>query len=269
MQFRWIVFLVGSVLVGIGLVSPARASKTGIDRMLNVEVSVGVDGRVSDAVVLEDKLSPAIKSTVESYVKRWKFEPVRVEGVAAPAMTFVQIDACAIPSGDGYDLAVNYVSNGPRLVKGAHFEFPPALTEYAGDRLAATIKFKVLADGHAQLQDVVMVDVTPSVQHDFHNMIKAWAWDLRFQPEQIAGRPIATDLEWPVEWFRLYPPGHHPTVVPPAKALPTNAPLADRLLISDPTCALARPATVNPRAINSPLIMRDGMKGPAANTPAR
>lgn len=269
MQIRWIVFLVGSLLVGAALVSPARASKIGINRMLNAEVSVGADGWVTDAVVLEDKLSPSIKSTVVNYVKRWKFEPVRVDGVAAPAMTFVQIDACAIPSGDGYDLAVNYVSNGPRLIKGAHFEFPPALTEYAGDRLAATIKFKVLADGHAQLQDVVMVDVTPSVQHDFHNMIKAWTWDLRFQPEQIAGRPVATDLEWPVEWFRLYPLGHHPAVVLQANALPTDAPLANRLLISDPTCALARSATLNPRAINSPLVLRDGMKDADTNTPAK
>jgi hypothetical protein len=261
-----IISLVCWVVVGAMMASPpAFASGVGINRILNAEVSVRADGGVTDAVVMEDKLSPSIKANVVKYVKRWKFEPVLVSGVAVPAMTFVQVDACAIPSGDGYDLAVNYVSNGPRLIKGVNFEFPPALTEFAGDRLAATIKFKVLADGYVQLQDVVMLDVAPSVQHDFHNMIKAWTWDLRFQPEQIAGKPVATDLEWSVEWFRMYPSGPH--LAANAPALSANAPLANGML--DPSCKSARSATNNPRAINSPLILRDSVKVPDTNTPVR
>jgi hypothetical protein len=270
MEIRWTVSLVGGVLLGAALsLPPASASSAGINRILNAQVSVDADGRVTDAVVLEDKLSPSIKSTVVNYVKRWKFAPVVSDGITVPAVTFVQVDACAIPSGDGYDLAVDYVSNGPRLIKGAPFEIPYALNEYAGDRVAATIKFKVLADGHAQLQDVVMVDVTPSVQHDLHNMIKAWTWDLRFQPEQIAGRPVATDLEWPVEWFRIYAPGHRQSVVPAAKALPANVPVANRLFVADPTCTLARSPTDSPRAVNSQLILRDDAKSPETTAPVK
>jgi len=269
MQIRWIVSLAGVFLIGATFSPPTSGSDAGINRILNVEVSVGADGRVADAAVLEDKLSPSIKSTVVNYVKRWKFAPVILNGVAVPAVTFVQVDACAIPASDGYDLAIDYVANGPRLIKGAHFEFPPALVDYAGDRLAATIKLKVQADGHVKLQEVVMVDVTPSVQHDFHNMINAWTWDLRFQPEQIAGKPVATDLEWAVEWFRSYAPGHHPTVVATANTLPTDVPLANSLWIADPKCALAGSPTDHPRAINSPLKLRDGANAPDTTTPAK
>lgn len=208
---------------------------------LHAEVSVGSDGHVTNVVLLEDKLSTAVKLTVVDHVKEWKFEPVLLDGVAVPALTYVNFDTCAIPSGDGYDLAIHYVDNGPLLDRAAELEFTPAIDEYSNDHQSIKVRITVAPDGHAHLQDVLMVDVAPMVQPDIRDVIKGWVRTMRFKPEQIGGHAVATDLEWPLDLDRESIGTHHPNVD----------------VAADPTCKLAREANKAPHSINSQLKRSD------------
>ncbi len=220
---------------------------------LHAKVLVGADGRVTDVELLEDKLSTTVKSIVVDNLKRWQFVPVRVNGVAQPAMTYVDFDACAIPSGDGYDLAVTYIDNGPLLWNAMSLEFSPTIAEYSKKHQSIKIKLRVMADGRAQLQDVVMVDVATNVQREVRSTIKEWVASMRFRPEQIGGQAVATSLEWPMDMI--------------TEPLGTRHPNVD--VANDPACKSARSANKIPHVIDSPLKLRDGAKVSNVDTPDR
>jgi len=255
MQSRWILSLVCGVLLCAALASPpVLAWKLETRWMpLHAKVSVGADGRVTDVALFEDKLSTTVKSMVVEHVKRWQFVPVLVNAVAVPALTYVYLDTCAIPSGDGYDLAVTYVDNGPLLSDAMPLEFSPTIAEYSNKHQSIKIKLRVMSDGRAQLQDVVMVDVAPNVQREVRSTIKDWVRSMRFQPEQIGGQAVATDLEWPMDII--------------TEPLGTRHPNVD--VATDPACKSARSGSAAPRAMDSPLKLRDGPKASDANTPAK
>ncbi len=255
MKTQKLLLIACGVLVRFALMSTqALASRLETRWMpLHATVSVGADGRVTSVVLLEDKLSAAVKSTVVDTLKSWQFVPVLVDGVAAPALTYVNLEACAIPSGDGYDLAVHYVDNGPQLSEAASLEFSPSVAEYSNKHQSIRIKLRAAADGRAQLQDVVMVDVAPTVQREVRTTIKEWVWSMRFKPEEIGGHPVATDIEWPMDLIR------HP--------IGERSPNVD--LANDAACKAARSANVEPRSINSPVKLRDDLKAPEAKTPTQ
>lgn len=208
---------------------------------LQAQVSVDATGHVTDVVLIEDKLSAAIKSTVVEGVKKWLFEPVLVDGTAVPAQTYVNLDACAIPSGGGYDLALHYVDNGPLLYNAAELELGPTIAYYSNVHQTIKVKLTVEHDGHAELQDVVMVDVAPVIQRDMHDAVKRWVKSMSFKPEQIGGKAVATDLEWPIYLVTEEVGTHHP----------------DADIYADPTCKLARKTNKAPHSINSQLKRRE------------
>jgi hypothetical protein len=249
------------ILVGCAL-APLQASIAKLETrwmVLDAKVSVGADGRVADVVLLDDKVSAAIKATVVDNVKRWQFAPVLANGVAAPALTYVRFDVCAIPSGDGYDLAIKYIDNGPLLARAMGLEFSPSIAEYSNDLQSVRIKLRVMPDSSAQLQDVVMVDVAPMVQRDIRGTIAAWVGSMQFLPEQIGGQPVATNLEWPLELRRD----------PLGQRYKTHSQNFDPK--NDPACKSARAAATSdkPHAIDSPLKLRDDAKAAGAEPPAK
>ena len=244
-----------AVLFGVALASlQVSASKLETRWMsLHAKASVGADGRVTDVALVEDKVSATIKSTVVNNLKHWQFVPVLVNGVAVPALTYVDFDACAIPSGDGYDLAIKYIGNGPLLDGGMDLEWSPTINLYTNDHQSIKIRIRVAADGHAEMQDVVMIDVPPMIQRDIRHTIKEWVGSLHYQPEQIAGQPVATDIEWPMNLDKRLIGVHYGQ--------------ADAA--ADPACAAARSVMDKPHSSNSPLKLRDGSKTPDANMPAK
>ena len=220
---------------------------------LQAKVSVGADGRVTDVVLVESEVSSTVKSIVVNNLKRWQFVPVLANGVAVPALTYVDFSACAIPSGDGYDLAIHYVDNGPLLVSAEELAFQPSVDEYSKKHQSIMVKFTAKADGHAQLQDAVMVDVSPLVQREVRSSIRDWVGSMRFKPEQIGGKPVATDMQWPIEL----------TLLPIGMRYP-NVDVA-----SDPACKAATSANNKLRSANSPLKLRENAKADDEKSPAQ
>jgi hypothetical protein len=240
-------------IVSFAIPTAAWAARETRWMSLHAEVSVGEDGRVTNAMLLEDKLSQAIKSTVVDNLKKWRFEPVISEGTAVPALTYVEFEACAIPSGDGYDLAIHYIDNGPLLDRADELEFTPALSFYSNDHQSIKVRLTAMSDGHAELRDVVMVDVAPMVQRDMRAAIKSWVKTMRFKPEQIGGRAVATDLEWPFDLEK--------------RPVGTREPNVD--VANNVACKSARAAGESPHSLNSPLKRNDDAKPSGTTSPKK
>lgn len=255
MKNRTFLASVCGVLISSALaLSQAYAAKLDTRWMeLHAKVAVDANGRVTDVALIEDKMSAAVKAIVVNNLKNWQFVPVLANGVAAPAMTYVRFDACAIPSGDGYDLAVRYVDNGPLLDWGRDLEWSQTIDRYANDHQSINIKLRIATDGRAELQDVVMIDVPPTIQRDIRFAVKDWVRTLHYEPEQIAGQPVATDIEWPMELVKRM----------------TGVRYGEADAAADPACKAAREAMEKPRSTNSPLKLRDSATPQDAATPAK
>jgi len=237
----------------LALADPAKE----IRKPISAEVSVDADGRITQINVVDKQVGAGIKAAVEQRLRNLRFAPATANGVARPASTYVALDVCASPSGDGYKLAVNIASNGPLLTKEDRFEFPYALDTYGNAHLYAVIKLRAKADGHAELVDVQNVDVAPAVEHDLHVMAKTWVATLRCAPERVGGQPVATDIQLPVEWFKLDSGPHG------AYMRPLPAPHAG----NDPSCKTSRMPNDIPSQIDSPLKMLDEPTDTAPATP--
>ncbi len=255
MKNRTFLTSVCGVLISLALASSqASASKLETRWMeLHAKVAVDADGRVTDVALVESQVSATIKSTVVNSLKRWQFMPVLTNGVAASALTYVRFDACAIPSGDGYDLAVKYVDNGPLLDGGLDLEWSPTINLYANDHQAIKVRMRIAADGHAELQDVVMVDVPPTIQRDIRIAVKDWVRSLHYEPEQVAGQPVATDIEWPMKLDKRL----------------VGVKYGEADAAADPACKTARAVMDKPRSSNSPLRLRDSATPQDTATPAK
>lgn len=169
-----------------------------IRKIIHVRVSIDADGRVTDAALVEKKVPSTIESAVLARARGWRFDPVNANGGAVPAVTYAAFYACAVKSGDGYDLAVRYLDNGPLLERSARFEFQPVVSEYSKADQTITVKLTVLPTGKVQLDGVVMVDVDPRIERDIRLSVKHWLEDMRYAPEQVGGQPVATTMQWPI-----------------------------------------------------------------------
>lgn len=255
MKNRTFLASVCGVFIGSALAS-SQASAAKLDTRwmeLHAKVAVDADGRVTDVALVESQVSATIKSTVVDSLKRWQFVPVLADGAAVPALTYVRFDACAIPSGDGYDLAVKYVDNGPLLDGGRDLEWSPTINLYANDHQAIKIRMRIATDGNAELQDVVMIDVPPMIQRDIRIAVKDWARSLHYEPEQVAGQPVATDIEWPMKLDKRL----------------VGVKYGDADAAADPACKAARAAMDKPRSSNSLLKLQGHATPPDAGTPAQ
>ncbi len=239
---------------GIGL---ARSQPNEVRKIIHVKVSVGADGRVNDATLVEKKVPATIGSAVLARVKNWRFDPVTANGAAVPAVTYAAFYACAMKSADGYDLAVRYLDNGPLLERSARFEFQPVVSEYSKAEQTITVKLTILPNGRAQLDDVVMVDIDPRIDRDVRLSVKHWLQDMRYAPEQIGGQPVATAMEWPIFiWSETgEPPDPKYAALYAAQARPT-------------VCDAASAARNIPHPVDGQFKQHEAGIAPAVNPPA-
>ena len=236
-----------AVAVAQQVVAP-EAAKTRTRWMpLYARVSINADGRVREAVLktdarvddYENRVLAEVRSSLVVNLKQWEFEPTRVNGVAMPAVTYANFDVCMIPGGNGFDLKVHYVRVGPLLISATDLELPGSAGANANDHPSFSVKLKVMADGHAQLQNLIADHGSPPANPELRSAIEGWVGSMRFQPEEVGVQPVATDILWPLgtsqrPFAMRYPSVEH---------------------IKDPDCSAAR--TLNDtRAIDSPLKLR-------------
>lgn len=167
------------------------------------KVAVGADGQLEE-VQGAGKLPLPLRQFVESTVGGWQFEPALVDGVARTGTTWVRLSVCAVPQGGDFALSARYTGNGPAPVSGAVFADPPQYPVNAlrsgveGDML---VTYTVEPDGSATLDSITYPEQGEKRMHrHFDRSLREWVSAMRYQPEELDGRPVATRISTPVEF---------------------------------------------------------------------
>lgn len=164
-------------------------------------IALDAEGVPQD-VQANPKLPVPVREAIERRVKQWRFEPALVDGVARPGVTHVRLQACAIPQADGsLRVGMDYQGNGPGYADDAlrlpRLPYPPAAMQ-SGAQANIDLDVRVGEDGRATLQSM---KARRGSAKDFKPVLEAWVAALRYVPEEVDGRPIATQVRIPVQFY--------------------------------------------------------------------
>lgn len=175
-------------------VIPQADAKRAIPFGLWVEISP--EGRVTEAMLPADSSVPSIlgEALVRDIESR-TFEPSRVDGEARASRSWLQGNMQLTPSGDDYEVAVEPTHLGPRPLR--VFRPRPGGVPDAAIRLL--LEFEVTAEGRVRDVRTLSLDAPPT---GFIKGIEGSLEAMRFEPEQVDGRPVATTLRWPFQMRR-------------------------------------------------------------------
>lgn len=166
----------------------------------SARIEVDAAGKVT-AVEPASSLSPALQALVRQHLATYRFEPPVQSGVAVSGTTFVSLGGCAVPTGSDYDVSLAYRGNGPRLAGGGMLpapRYPPAAYRN-GAEAEARLTYIVEVDGSTTLE---RIDYAGAQRQKpvFDETLAEWLAGLRFEPERVAGQPVRTRMEVPVEF---------------------------------------------------------------------
>jgi hypothetical protein len=195
-----------AMVMGVLLASvcSAAGAKDGKPVTFTTSARVEVDANGTPVKVdAATDLPDAVRTFVEQQLSQWKFSRTR-EGEAGNAATWIRLGACAVPKGDGtYALGLAYGGHGPRLAGGATWPHPEGLGAWAlrsGFNGHADLQFTVSADGTAKLDEIEGVS-NPGQRKNLKSILGPWVADQHFDPEQIAGKPVATRSTLVIEFM--------------------------------------------------------------------
>ena len=190
---------VGLLLVAVGA-SSEEPPKKPIHFRAHARVALDAQG-VPQRVDVDQKLPAVVRSAVAERVMAWRFEPAMIDDQAHAGATTVFVDACAAPSdGGNMRLAVEYGWNGPGYADGRYSHPAPRYPIDAAkrDKVGAfRVVLKVGADGRATVDTI---EVESGQLRLFEDALRSWVAQLRYVPEEIDGRPVATRVAIPVDF---------------------------------------------------------------------
>lgn len=166
----------------------------------SVRVEVDAAGKPVKVEAPAD-LPEAIRGFVEKRVASWQYEPATVAGVPQPAVTYVGVNACALPTAEGYRLGLDFAGNGPRRAGDQPLPPPlyPPVAHRAGTEATFVLVIAIDADGHAKIDSIERADIDGRAGAGvFEPFLQRWAKSLRFDLEQVAGHTVATRVRVPV-----------------------------------------------------------------------
>jgi len=166
----------------------------------NVRVDVDAAGRPIKVEAPGD-LPKTIRDYIEKRVATWHYEPANQAGVAAAGTTYVAVNACAVPVQGGYHLGLDFNGNGPRNAGDQRLQPPqyPRESLRRGFEAELVVILDIATNGTARLSAVEESDVSRhGSPAEFEKEVRRWAKLLHFDPEQIAGQPVAGQVRVPV-----------------------------------------------------------------------
>lgn len=247
-----------ALLLAAPVVAADGAGKPGVVAFnASVRVDVDASGKPVKVEAPAD-LPESIRSFIEKRVASWQYSPARQGGVPAPAVTYVRVGACAIPdaTSGGYKLGLDFKGNGPRLVS-ASGNLPPP--QYPSEALrksisgAYKVSYAIQPDGSTQVRDIELVDGPNRSAKWLRPAINRWAESLRYEPEQVNGQAVVTNMSFPVEFKITTDTARESTEAWRARY---KAELEARAMAST-ECLLASggPAGLTPIALDSPVTV--------------
>lgn len=189
------------VATGLLLCAGAAMAEEPLVFRASAKVSVSAAGEVT-GVEPDASLSPALQKLVREEVLGYRFEPPTHGGRAVDGTTYVALGGCAVPEREGYRVSLAYKGAGPRVQSGQMV--PPRYPERAymnGSEADATVTYIVQPDGSVVL-DRIDYKGHPRTKREFDKALKEWIEQMRYEPEALAGEPVRTKLEVPVD-FKL------------------------------------------------------------------
>ena len=170
----------------------------------NVGVAVEVDAAGKPIKVdAQGDLPESIRAYVEKRVASWQYLPAQVAGVPQSAVTYVAVKACAVPVGEGYRLGLDFAGNGPRTAADRKLVPPmyPRLARQRGTEAEFVLILGVEVDGHAVIDQIERADISGRAgATEFEPLLRQWVKSVRFDPEQVAGKPVRGRVRMPVEF---------------------------------------------------------------------
>lgn len=174
------------------LAGSAAAADEVVAFRADARVELDANGKPMKVEASKD-LPDAIRSFIEKRVRSYTFSPPERGGVRGPAVTFLQLGACAVPSPEGYRLGLDVKGNGPRIGRpdGRFWVMPyPHEALALRSEVTMTIVFFIEPDGRASLDTVQYSDGKSHLRDGFAALARDWVKLARFEPEQLAGQPL-------------------------------------------------------------------------------
>jgi hypothetical protein len=186
------------LVVGMLAATSAMAADGGpVAFRADARVELDANGKATKIEVPKD-LPEAIRAFIEKRIGSYTFSPPERDGVRGPAVTFLQLGACAIPTPEGYRLGLDLKGNGPRVDRpdGRLLVMPyPREAQMLRSEVSMTIVFYIEPDGTASLDTVRYSDGKSHVRDGFAALARNWVELIRFEPEQLAGQPLRSQAE--------------------------------------------------------------------------
>lgn len=190
-----------AVLVGLLAAASGQAAEPDVVAFNgSVRVEVDAAGKPVKVEAPAD-LPDAIRTFVEKRVASWQYMPAKLEGVPQASITYVAVNACAVPVAEGYRLGVDFNGNGPRRAGDLRLDPPmyPMLAHRAGTEATFVLILVTDAAGNAQIDAIEHADISGRAgAAAFEPTLRRWAQGVRFDLEQVAGKPVPARVRVPV-----------------------------------------------------------------------
>lgn len=191
--------LPAAILAGLALTLGTAASAQEAARPLaflaEAKVTLDATGKPV-SVEASDDLPDPVRKFIEQRVAGWRFAPPERDGANGPAVTYLQLDACALPVGNGgYRMAVDLKGNGPRYANGIAMAPPPYPRQARSRGMTAkvVVNYVVGPDGRATVEKLDYKQGA-RVRGEFDRTLEDWVESMRYEPEQFAGQPVPTKV---------------------------------------------------------------------------
>lgn len=191
--------LLGTTFCAQAAEAPAGASNV-VAFNASVRVEVDATGKPIKVEAPAD-LPEAIRGFIEKRVASWQYQPGKIEGRPQASTTYVSVKACAVPVAEGYRLGLDFDGNGPRRAGDQRLDPPmyPRLAQRAGTEATFVLILQADADGRTELAAIEHADISGRAgAGEFEPLLRRWAKEVRFDLEQVAGKPVPTRVRMPV-----------------------------------------------------------------------
>lgn len=184
--------------------SCASAAMAGDVVAFNASVKVEVDASGKPvAIDAPADLPEAIAAAIEKRVAGWLYVPAHRDGQPVPATTYVSVGACAMPAEGGYRLGVDFKGNGPRVHSDTGRLPPPSYPKslvMRGVGGTFEVSYEVQPDGSTKLAGIESIGKRMKLDYRlaFEDALTDWVEGLRYDPEQVDGQAVATQVRFPV-----------------------------------------------------------------------
>ena len=114
-------------------------------------------------------------------------------------VTYLSLGACAIPEEGGYRLGLDFKHNGPRIATAngrlPGVAYPLAAMRNGRSKVEMDVHFFIEEDGRATLDQIAYQGDKRHRGDGFDVAVRDWVGRMRFEPEQLAGKPLRSKAD--------------------------------------------------------------------------